>query len=115
MSISFYPYKTLNYNTLNHPSTFTTYCFSDSNCPSIQQDYPKPDPEFDKMLENRYNIGLQRLKNYYQASDLDNLNNFPVYNTNMKPLNTVLMSSIFEVEAAVTDDFHVNPLIRLST
>ena len=95
MSSYFYPYNYLNYNTLNRPPTFTNTCFP-PNC-------PQPAPYIDKlknpdqdayvnMLNERYNIGFKRLVDNYQPSRLDNLNSYPIFNSNMGSLPTNYMN-----------------------
>lgn len=89
MSSFFYPYNYLNYNTLNRPSTFTNTCFS-PNCPQplpYADNLKSPDQDkFVKMLTDRYNIGLQRYIDSRVPSRFDNLNNLPIFNSNMGPL-----------------------------
>jgi hypothetical protein len=95
MSSYFYPYSYLNYNTLNRPPTFTNTCFP-PNCPqpmpyidrlknANQQDYVN-------MLTERYNIGFKRLIDSREPNRFDNLNNYPIYNSNMGPLPSNYMN-----------------------
>lgn len=95
MSSYFYPYNYLNYNTLNKPPTFTNTCFS-PNCPQplpYQSNLDTPAQNaYVKMLTDRYDIGLKRYQDSRQPTRFDNLDNFPVYNTNMGPLPSNYMN-----------------------
>lgn len=93
MSVYYYPYNYLNYNTLNIPSTFTNTCFP-LNCPqpAPYSDRIKNNREYVDMLTKRYEIGLKRYLDSRQPGIFDNLNNYPVYNSNMAKLPSNYMN-----------------------
>ena len=80
-----YPVNYINHDTMVGPPTFTNYYIGQNPIP-VKFPYNLYNKEFTKEQVREHNIGLHRYINSREYDWNDNLNNSPVFNSNMSPL-----------------------------